>query len=639
LALLGQLYFARRRDYLWDGVVLYGLAGLLFLGAIRLAGLAPAHAGAPGWPRRALAWAGAHRLRAAALGWSLLAALWVGARAAGRLSAAEGGLLLGLWLTAIAAYVAALSDWHAAHSWLRSLPSRLRAGPCDALALLGLSAVALATRLPGLGRIPFVLGGDEASMGLEAMAVLQGRLTNPFVTGWFSHPTLFFYMLAGALSRLGSTIAGLRALPALAGALTVPALYLLARDLFGRRVALLAAGYLACYHYAVHYSRLGLNNIMDPLVATVACYVLLAGLNNRRRELFALAGALLGLGQYLYTGARVLPIVVAAYLAWCAWREPGFWQANRGHLVLLVGGFVLAGWPLFLFFARQPQDFMARMTLTGVVQSGWLERTAAELGRSQLSLWLEQAQKTLLAFHYYADPAVFYHPGIPLMDFASAIPFTFGLVYGLVRRCERGHALMLLWLGAVLVCGGILLENPPSSQRLVLSAVPASVLVALGLCAMAEVAERALHWQRATTQTLLGLALIALAAINLSFYFVTYTPARVYAGYNTEVGHEIGLYLRSLGPGHRLYFFGAPRMYAGFPNAAYLAPNVEQRDVMEPLVGEPGFVEPDKRPVFVFLPERLGELPWIEGAYPAGRRYEGRQPTGTLLFVAYEPIE
>jgi len=639
LAAAGQCYFALRRDYLWDGVFLYALASALFLAALAHANPAlPVERWTkPAW-REALAWVCKHPWRAAMACAGPLASLVVAGRAAQPLTPAGGYCLLALWAGGVAAYALAAADLGAAWAWARGLPARLRAHRWEVALVALLLLTAGLARLVQLDRIPYILGGDEASMGREALEVLRGHLTNPFATGWFSHPTLYFYVLAAALRWPGGAVFGLRFVPAMAGALTVPALYLLARELYGRRVAFLAAAFLASYPYAIHFSRLALNNAMDPLLAVLAFYLFFVGLRAERGRhvCFSLAGVLFGLALYFYMGGRAMPIVFGMLVLLLAWREPGFWRAYRGPLLVLAGGFLVTSWPLLTFFARHPQDFMARTNQLGIIQSGWLAATAAALQRSQWSVLWEQFVKSALAFHYFADPGVFYHPDMPLLDAAAAIPFTFGLVYSMAHFRERRSALAVLWFWAVIVFGSVLMENPPSAQRLVLTVVPVSLFVALGVAQAVGVLERALGWQALSGWLLQGMAIVALSAVGLQFYFGTYAPARVYPGLNTEVGHEMGLYLQRLGADYRYYFYGAPRMFAGFPNVRYLAPDVEGVDVMPP-PADPPDVGGDKRAVFIFLPERLGELDSLRAAYPAGRRTDFRQPSGALLFVSYEP--
>lgn len=637
LALAGQFCFAQRRQYPWDGAVLYGLAIALFLTAVRQVSppqqpAKPRWSGVTGWVRR-------HPWRALGVAASVSATVAVGRAAAGEPSSAQGYALLVVWGLGVLAYLAAMTEHQDLWAWLSGLPARLQAGRWEAVAVLGLFVVAALARLTALDRIPYILTGDEASMGREAVAVLQGRLANPFVTGWFSHPTLFFYLQAVALRWLGDPVIGLRALPALAGALTVPAVYLLAREMFGRRVAFAASAFLAAYHLAVHYSRLGLNNAVDPLLAALGFYLLLVGLRTRCRWRVALAGVVLGLDQYFYMGSRVIPVVLIAWVAWLAWREPGFWRTHRGLLLVLGGGFLVAGWPLFVFFARHPADFMARANQLGILQSGWLAQEAMLTQRSAASLLWEQFLRAALAFHYYHDVSVFYRPGTALLGAVSAVAFTLGLAYSMAHLGERRHAVLVFWFWGVVVFGGMLLTSPPASHRLLLAAVPVSVFVALGLDRVAEVAARVRRWRPVAATIAVGLVVLGLGAANLRFYFAVYTPARSFADLNTEVAYAMGRYLQRLGPGYRYYFCGPPRMYAGFPSIGYLAPDVEGVDVMEPLAGSLAPVASDKRPVFVFLPERLGELDAVSLTYPAGELQEFRRPDGTLLFAVYQPSE
>lgn len=640
LAVVGQYYFDKQRAYMHDAALFYGVASVLFVAAVRLAGIAPMREGAEGvaWWARPAAWVRRHPWRAVLAAVSVCLVLWVASRATRPLSSGEGYTLLAVWAIGVVACLAAAVDPREAWAWLRSLPARVSANVWEAGLVALLLAVSAATRLSSLDHIPYILGGDECSMGYEALEVLRGRLTNPFATGWFSHPTFFFYVQAAALRIARDPIVGLRIVPALAGTLTVPALYLLAREFFSRRVAALAAAYLALYHYAIQYSRLGLNNMVDPFLTVLTFYFLARGLRRQRAAYFALAGVGLGLGQYFYMGSRVVPIMLVAFLGWLVVREPGFWRRHRWHLAVMVGAALITAWPLLLFFARHPQDFMARTTQLGIFQSGWLPREAELLKRSQASLVWEQFLKATLAFHYYPDRSIFYLPGRPLLDLASAVVFTFGLIYGMVHARERRYALFVFWFWAVIIFGGALLENPPSSQRMVLSMVPVSLFVALGISLITEVAERAFAWRRTSAPIVAALAVAFLGAYSVRFYFGPYNESRPYPGLNTEVGHEMGLYLRSLGPEYRYYFFGAPRMFAGFPNVRYLAPDVGGEDVAKPLTGAPTFVKPEKRPVFIFLPERSGELQQVRLSFPAGKVREFRQqPSGSLLFVAYEP--
>jgi hypothetical protein len=130
-------------------------------------------------------------------------------------------------------------------------------------------------------------------------------------------PWLYPYLQAGGVAIFGRDLEGLRALSAVLGTLTVPALYLLAKALFDRKTALIAALILATFPPHVNFSRIGINNIADPLFGTLALAFLARGLKFNRRMDFAIGGASLGLSQYFYEGGRFLFIFLPCL--WLIW--------------------------------------------------------------------------------------------------------------------------------------------------------------------------------------------------------------------------------------------------------------------------------------------------------------------------------
>jgi len=68
----------------------------------------------------------------------------------------------------------------------------------------------------------------------------------------------------------------------------------------------------------------------------------------------------------------------------------------------------------------------------------------------------------------------------------------------------------------------------------------------------------------------------------------------------------------------------------------FLAPDVPGQDVAEPLDAPPDFVEEGRGAVFIFLPERVGELEWVRQAFPGGRLREFRDAKGESRFTIYQ---
>ncbi len=523
----------------------------------------------------------------------------------------------------------------ASWSWPANLPDIW-----EPLLVAGLMMVALWIRYAGVERIPYVLAGDEASMGREAARVLSGELANPFITGWFSHPTLYFYLLALPVKLFGHTPFAVRFISPFVGTATVLAAYLFARRAWGRWVALVATVLLTGYHFHVHYSRLALNNIWDPLFALVVMGLLWQGRQRQDRRYFVFSGLALGVSQYYYMGSRLLlGLVAGMILHWLAVDRRSAWR-QRSNIIALAVVFLVTVLPFALFAAGHPDDYMARMNQLGIFQSGWLEREVEVTGRSATSLLVEQLWKSALAFNYTLDPAFFYRPGIPLLRFAPSVLFVLGIGLALAGVKKTPNALLLLWIGGTVVFAGAMLENPPASQRYVTVAPAVCMVIAVVLVWIADRLRSLLGGRR---EAWLGASLLVAVWFSygdLAYYFGDYTSNGDYGGLNTEVAHRVSDYLLNLGSEWRVFFFGPPRMgisrQGGFPSVPFLVPDSDTVDVREPL-GDAAQLGAFERPVVcIFLPERAQEMAVIQSTYPGGteKHFPGR--FDRMLFLAYE---
>jgi mannosyltransferase len=214
-------------------------------------------------------------------------------------------------------------------------------GRTDLLVVLGATALALMLRLWGLGHES--IWYDEA-----ASLDMAGQSCADLVTGRhpdMGNPAGYFLLLRGWLLLWGSgSIEAARALSAVAGALAVPAVWLLACvSGVSRR-----AGRLACLLVAVSppLVYLGQEARAFALFATVATLaVALVGVIRRTDRAaawlgFAAAGAVLV--HLHYYGFFVLVVLGLDLLAW-AWRR-GRWQVLKLALCAAAVALAFAPW-------------------------------------------------------------------------------------------------------------------------------------------------------------------------------------------------------------------------------------------------------------------------------------------------------
>lgn len=639
LAVWGQYYLAEKREFMWDGIVLYLASMIAFVWAgAQLEARKRVAEGGDDWSFGHELWLalGQSPVRLGVLILGVAMGLYAATAAVGRKSTADFWDLLIVWALSVVVVVSSLVDWSGLPDRFRQLWARVkRPTPEDALVLVLVLATFL-LRVVKLGAIPYVLSGDEASMGLEAVSVLEGQRRNPFRTGWLSHPTLFFFVQAVFLKVGGITITALRLPSAIISGGIVWLLYVYAHKHHGRAVALIASVFFATYHYAIHFGRLAINNIWDPFYALGVFYFVIRGLERKKLGDMLVAGVLLGLAIYFYMGARLIPIILLVYLAYRALTEPGFVHEHLAHLAICALIAVIVTLPILAYWRAHPRDLMSRWSMMGIFPSGWVEAEMQRTGNTVLQVVWGQFLKAALAFNYYPDPTFWYRPGIPLLCFVSSIFFVFGLTRSITRIRQKEHFLLVIWFLGVIIFGGTLLENPPTSPRLVLAIPPVVIWVAMGIRSVASYLQQVLTERKQLAIILAAVFTVVICAQSTHFYYRTYTPSHVFGGHNTEVADRMGKYLRVLGPNYQCYFHGAPRMYYGFATIPYIAQGVHGIDVPQPPQEGLPFVNIGKDAVFVFLPERRGELDVVRRTYPDGLLREFRNERGQMLFIAYE---
>lgn len=643
-ALLGQLYLVYRQEYWRDGLLLWGASLVAFavLWQRSRARGQPRERALRQSRRTAFGWATRHPARVLIAACGAAFSVVAGLNARQMPSVADFGNPLLFWLAGVAVFLLAFVPGFSVEAGWHRAVELLRRRRTEVIGIAVLLLAALLIRAVNLECIPGNLGGDEGTQGLAAMQLLEAPMGNPFSTGWFSVPTMSFFAYGLVMRIVGPTIAGLRLLSALVGTATVLTTFLLARELWGKSVAWSAGVVLACAHYHVHFSRLGSNQIGDGLFVSLALWLLTRGIRLRKPILFALSGAVVGLGWYGYFGARLVGVIVALYLAWLfvsesrtGARDSFLIQYGRFILILILAAGVVVA-PLALYYVAHPDTMASRADQVSVLSTGWLEREMAYTGDTAVSILARQFGRAMSAFHFTPDPTYWYHPGIPLLDVVSGVLIIFGMAWTVARWRESGSVLLLLWFWMAVVMGWALTENPPSSQRMVIVAPASALLVALGLEWLLGTARRVLTNGGPILEGASAAVLALIALLNLYQYFVVYTPSGVYGNPTAEVATRLGRHLRQEDDDLVVHFYGPPSMYWDIGNLSFLVPDAVGMDVYPPEQGKVPDPVAIREGYFVFLPHRLDELEPVKQELPGGvERSFYSEFDGRLLFVVY----
>jgi len=403
-------------------------------------------------------------------------------------------------------------------------------------------AAAAAFRFYALDIIPPGFHHDEAFEAVEALKILRGDGMPIFFSGNYGVEPMFIYLTAMAFAIFEPGPVVMRAVAALVGTLTIPALYWLARELIQDALAfqnnsktgwnsfaLLAAAVLAVLYWHIHFSRIGIEPVLVPLDATLLLWALWRGRRTQGQWPFVLAGVCLGLGPYTYPAGRLLPFLVAAIIAYLTLVDRPFIKRCWRQLLLLVLVAAIVVAPLGFYFARHPALLFLRTSQVAVTNE-----TAA--GGP-----LQNLVRTMLMFsvpgHGDVDPRNNL-PGRPALDPVLSLLFYLGLGVALWHWRRPAWGMLVLWLGAMLI-PTVFSEWAPHFRRALGATAPTALLIALGGWSLWQAADWAAKKTRllphraipAATQALIFLALVSSATLAARDYFERWgrDPALFYA--------------------------------------------------------------------------------------------------------------
>ncbi|WKZ38025.1 MAG: glycosyltransferase family 39 protein [Anaerolineales bacterium] len=501
---------------------------------------------------------------------------------------------------------------------------------------LGFAFLALPFRAIATNYIPILLNGDEASAGLHGIRFIEGESNNPFSAGWYSFPGLYFLVPSASISLFGNTTAALRIPSAIAGALTVGGIYLTGHAMFGKRTGLIAALALTGFHFHMHFSRIGLNNIWDGLFFVITVGAAWYAWERESRNAFLLAGLGLGLSQYFYPSSRALLIVVFGGLISTAIFNLPKLKRSLANMILMTLGMIVVFLPLAWYYIIYPEQYLAPLSRVSILGS-WLENEVAITGLPAWRILLKQIGLGVLAFthlplqHWYRPETSFLRP-------LYAGFFLLGSVHLMTRPKDSRSIFLLLWLAVYVLLGG-LSESTPAAQRYVAAAPVCILILARGLDKIGDLVERL--WQRSArvlTIVLIGIA-VFLSADDINFYFNTYTPKTVidFGGGASVIAQHLANDLKDKPRGTQAFFFTTDIMgYYSIPSISYLAPQVQGFDVHQPWGSAENPVPESDHLVFIFLPEVTSYLPDVETAYPNGVLHERKDVDQKILYWLYE---
>ncbi len=542
------------------------------------------------------------------------------------------------WLLAIASLAAAF--WKIPQGSLGLLQERWASlirqewsikVPRAVLALGLTTAVIIYMRTANLGVTPSEMISDHAEKLVDINGILNGQtpvyfarnigseFIQNYLTAWFIN-----------LFNTGLTFISLKAVTVLCGLLTLPFVYLLARDLSSRRAGLIAAAFAGIAYWPNALSRTGLNFTLYPFFLAPALYFFLLGLkfNTPEHEKaetanlnnFILAGLCLGLGMNGYSAFQIVPVLFlfgAAFYFVHQRSKLALTTTLTGFLIMLCMA-LLVCLPLLRYAMDNPQAFIILAQYRVGVPF------PAFAGNGFL-IFFQNLVRALGLFAWdNGDMWLFSISHRPALDIISAALFNLGALLLALRYVRQRCWQDLFWLAAIpiLILPSVLsLANPaenPGLDRAAGALIPAFLLVGLALDSLMTAVEKRMQSGGKQTAAFLCTALFLIASLqNYALVFKQYDAIYTQSAWNTtEIGSVVRSFANLTGSPETAWLVAYPfwvdsrlvMINAGYP---------ERDNAMLPEKIDSTAADPRAK-LFILNPQDQNDLSVLHSLYPLG---------------------
>ena len=503
--------------------------------------------------------------------------------------------------------------------------------------LLGIGLLTLLgifLRFYRLGDLPRVVNGDEGRVGIAALSTNTYPYVNPYAL-WENFGALYLQGINLFLNFFGVNPFSLRLIAAIGGSIAIPAVYLLARQVSGHRIAMIAASLLLMSHTQIHFSRtVAVAYIQGTWLIPLELYFLLSGIMKKSSWRAALGGMILAIHFSVYLDAQIMTALILVYLLIAfvflrSWLKPALQQ-----VAVFWTGFAVMILPEFAYVWEHPAEFFNRLSKDGMFQTGWLAQEMANTHSTIFEILAQRIVHTFLSLIYYPS-FDFYGTSSPVLSLLTAILFLLGL--GIMLRKTRLPGFLLLngyfWSGILSVA---IFSLPASADtyRVLIVLPVALIMAAVGLDSLLDALGLGWTQARATYMSAVLIILVSIFAVNYWTYYVDFVTRCKYGTDDgpTRFASYLGNTARGIDRFTDIYLLSDPIYFQGSHQSVDFLSNKRKinniADPVDTLQVRPG-------EVIIASPNRLDELKtWAEN-HPGGV-IDSQYDCQNLILLAYQ---
>ncbi len=292
--------------------------------------------------------------------------------------------------------------------------------------------------------VPPGIHGDE-TLSVNMARQLAAKEVFPVILEYDAYNgmgLLYYLFISWAGKIFGINLLTGRWLSIIVGATEVVFVYLLVKDLFNRRTAIIASIFLSVFFMQIFYSRMVLQWIWVPAFATIAYYFFFKGLKTSNPLYFIISGIIISISLGFYSAAKVSPFVPLLFIIilLIIKDKRNFIINNWQGIFLMYLTLLLTFLPIIDYMINFPDKYFKRMGYVGLLQ-----HFPVNFGEWQILI--TNIIKNIQMF--FTESAVGYcHnlPSKPFLEPYSAFLVIVGMGYLFITIKREESLFLILWL-------------------------------------------------------------------------------------------------------------------------------------------------------------------------------------------------
>ncbi len=385
--------------------------------------------------------------------------------------------------------------------------------------LFAIIALGLFLRTWRINEAPPGIYPDEAVNGEDALRALETGHFQWFYPANQGREGLFMNLIAFCFKLFGVSTLTLKLPAIIFGTLAIWGIFLLAKEIFNRRIAFISAFLYAVSFWPLNISRISFRANMLPFVLVFAFYFVFRAIRTKKISDFAIGGFIFGIGMHTYIAWRIAPLILFILLISLILSRKKFLKEYwKGILTFFILSMIAAA-PMFWTFYVHPEYFESRSdsisVLSPQVNGGHPFQTLAKsfgLSLVKYNFWGDQNWR-----HGY--------PPYPILDPITSAAFLFGFFYCLCQMIKlvrfrmngvRNNDLVLYtflvsWFFIMLAPEFMTAEGLPHALRSIGTAPVVLLISALTL-------DKLISWPKRKTRQKVMLFAVTIALLGVGIF-------------------------------------------------------------------------------------------------------------------------